>query len=146
MDVKKAYLHAPIDCDIYVEQPEGFIIPGKDDEHFVYKLKRSLYGLKQSGLNWNSVLHSYLISEGFTQSQADNCVYTGMTYESVTIVIVWVDDIIITSNCTTTLSDVKDNLGKKFQMEDMGKLSWFLGIEFTCEEGEIKMNQTIKIH
>ncbi len=98
MDVKAAYLHAPIDCDIYVEQPEGFTIPGKDGEHLVYKLKKSLYGLKQSGRNWNSVLHSYLISEGFTQSRADNCVYTRITDESVIIVIVWVDDIIIASN------------------------------------------------
>jgi hypothetical protein len=117
VDVKAAYLHVPIDCNIYVEQPEGFAITGNDGEHFVYKSNKSLYGLKQSGRNWNSVLHSYLIREGFTQSQADNCVYTRVTDKSVTLKIVWVDELIIASNCTTTLSDIKDNLGKRFQMK-----------------------------
>ena len=59
-----------------------------------------------------------------------------------TVVIIWVDDIIIASNCTTTLKSVKGKLSKRFQMKDMGKLSWFLGIEFTCKEGMIEMNQT----
>ena len=60
MDVKTAYLNAPIDCDIYMEQPEGFEKHGKNGEKLVCKLKKSLYGLKQSGRNWNNVLHEYL--------------------------------------------------------------------------------------
>ena len=91
----------------------------------VYKLKKSLYGLKQSGRNWNGVLHSYLVSQGFIQSQADNCVYMKITDKSMTVVIIWVDDIIIASNCTTTLKSVKGKLSKRFQMKDMEKLSWF---------------------
>ena len=66
----------------------------------------------------------------------------GITKESITIVIIWVDDIIITSNSTDVLKSVKDNFSERFQMKDMGKLSWFLGIEFVYEEGIIKMNQT----
>ena len=142
VDVKTGYLNAPIDRELYVDQPEGFTVTGRDGEHLVYKLKKSLYGLKQSGRNWNGVLHSYLVSQGFVQSQADNCFYMRITDESITIVIIWVDDIIIASNCTDVLKSVKDNLSERFQMKDMGKLSWFLGIEFVCEEGIIKMNQT----
>ena len=60
MDVKTAYLNAPIDCDIYMEQPEGFEKVGKNGEKLVSKLKKSLYGLKQSGRNSNNMLHSFL--------------------------------------------------------------------------------------
>ena len=98
MDVKTAYLNARIDCELYVEQPEGFTVTDRKGEHLVYKLKKSLYGLKQSGRNWNGVLHSYLVSQGFIQSQADNCVYMKKTDKLMTVVIIWVDDIIIASN------------------------------------------------
>ena len=61
MDVKTAYLNAPIDCELYVEQPEGFVTVSESGEKLVLKLKKSLYGLKQSGQNWNNMLHEYLI-------------------------------------------------------------------------------------
>ena len=66
MDVKTAYLNAPIDREIYIEQPEGFRKSGNSGETLVCKLKRSLYGLKQSGRNWNNLLHDYLANEKFT--------------------------------------------------------------------------------
>ena len=59
MDVKTAYLNAPIDCEIYMEQTEGSEVQ-RGKGRLVYKLNKSLYGLKQSGRNWNSLLHSYL--------------------------------------------------------------------------------------
>ena len=58
MDVKTAYLNAPIDCDIYMEQPKGFKTQGANGEKLVCKLKKSLYSLKQSGRNWNNMLHN----------------------------------------------------------------------------------------
>ena len=57
MDVTTAYLHAPIDQEIFMDQPEGFATMSEDGERLVYKLRKSLYGLKQSGRNWNKVLH-----------------------------------------------------------------------------------------
>ena len=74
MDVKTAYLNAPIDCEIYVEQAEGFETPNSDEnERLVYTLNKSLYGLKLSGRNWNMLLHKCLIENNFTQSS--DCVY-----------------------------------------------------------------------
>ena len=72
MDVKTAYLHAPIDCEIYVKQPEGFVDP--NNKNGVWKLKKSLYGLKQSGRNWNSLLHDFFVNNSFIQSKVDPCV------------------------------------------------------------------------
>lgn len=75
MDVKTAYLHAPIDCEVYMEQPEGFGVRSDTGEQLVCKLNKSLYGLKQSGRNWNKMLHDHLSEKGFTQNPADHCVY-----------------------------------------------------------------------
>ena len=59
MNVKTTYLNAPIDCDIYMEQPKGFEKVGKSSEQLVYKLKKSLYSLKQSGQNRYNMLHTF---------------------------------------------------------------------------------------
>ncbi|GFN74028.1 hypothetical protein PoB_000053400 [Plakobranchus ocellatus] len=75
MDVKTAYLNAPIDCELYVQQPEGYEKTNDKGEKPVWKLKKSLYGLKQSGRNCNNLLHSHLIADGFVQSLVDTCVY-----------------------------------------------------------------------
>lgn len=56
MDVKTAYLHAPIDCDVYMEQPEGFEVKSATGEKLVCKLNKSFYGLKQFGRNWTKYL------------------------------------------------------------------------------------------
>jgi hypothetical protein len=63
LDVKTAFLHGELEEDIYMDQPEGFIVPGK--EKYVYKLKRSLYGLKQSPRQWNKRFDSFMFSCGF---------------------------------------------------------------------------------
>ncbi len=75
MDVKTAYLHAPIDCELYIEQPEGYEKKSETGEKLVCKLQKSLYGLKQSGRNWNAMLHTWVTENGFVQNPADHCVY-----------------------------------------------------------------------
>lgn len=106
-------------------------------------MKKSLYGLKQSGRNWNNLLHTYLINENFTQSLADPCVYVRTTEdERCVIVIVRVDDIIIATSDSNSLQSVKKSLKDRFKMTDLGVLKWFLGTEFQCSESSIKMNQT----
>ena len=142
MDVKTAYLNADIDCEIYVDQPEGYVKIGDSGEKLVWKLKKSLYGLKQSGRNWNNMLHEFLLQENFVQSFADPCLYTKFVNDSSVIIIVWVDDIIISTDNENKLHDVKKALCKKFKMKDLGRLSWFLGIEFSFENNCIEMKQT----
>ena len=142
MDVKTAYLNADIDCEIYVDQPEGFSKTNDKGEKLVWKLKKSLYGLKQSGRNWNNMLHKFLLQENFVQSFADPCLYTKFVNDSRIVIIIWVDDILIATDNEEKLCDVKRALCDKFKMKDMGRLSWFLGIEFSFEKDCIIMNQT----
>ena len=142
MDVKTAYLHAPIDCELYMEQPEGFEVESETGQKLVCKLNKSLYGLKQSGRNWNKMLHDFLSENGFIQNPADHCVYTKETSKGEKIIlIIWVDDLIIAGSNSQTIQNVKEILGSKFKMKDLGKLKNFLGIDFTQTDGKIKMNQ-----
>ena len=108
--MKTGYVNAPIDCDSYIEQPEGFQKVGKNGEKLVCKLKKSLYGLKQSGRNWNNMLHTFLCKEDFSQSYADACVYIrNSDTEGCVILIVWVDDIIISTTSAKLLESVQQS-------------------------------------
>ena len=140
LDVKTAYLNAPIDCEIYLEQAEGYEVPRKDKK-LVYKLNKSLYGLKQSGRNWNSVLNDELIRNGFKQSLADPCMYVKHDGKDIVILLMWVDDIIIASSNVSMLGEVKAMLSQKFKMKDLGVISRFLGIDFKYVPGKITMDQ-----
>ena len=143
MDVKTAYLNAPIDCELYVEKPEGYVKTNEQGEKLVWKLRKSLYGLKQSGRNWNNLLHSHLIADGFTQSLVDTCVYVKNSHDEneMCIVLVWVDDILLVTKSEVAMTNIKKSLSKHFHMKDLGPISWFLGIEFEHEKDSISMGQ-----
>ena len=142
MDVKTAYLNADIDCEVYVEQPLGFVQKGKNGEDLVCKLNKSLYGLKQSGRNWCKLLHNFLIDQNFKQSLCDNCVYFKHENNLKTIIIVWVDDIIVCGSNLDCVNIIKDSLSARFKMKDFGMISWLLGIEFIVKPNDIEMNQS----
>ena len=74
LDVKTAYLNAPIDCEVYIRQPQGFA-EEEDNGQLVWKLHKSLYELKQSGRNWNVVLTNFFKTNGFHQSEIDPCLF-----------------------------------------------------------------------
>lgn len=137
MDVKTAYLHAPIDHKVYLEQPEGYEEKSKSGERLVYNVQKSLYGLKQSDRNWNMLLHAYLTENGFEQNPADNCLYTREKQNEKVILIIWVDDLIIAANTEEIVKSVKMMLTERFKMKHLGKLKKFLGIDFKQSDGQI---------
>ena len=147
MDVKSAYLNAEIDCEIFVEQPEGYEVFDKNGDKLYCRLNKSLYGLKQSGRNWNHLLHSHLVDEGFTQSLSDPCLYTRHDGDVIMIVIVWVDDIIIGCNDDAIRDNFKQRLSQLFKMKDLGEISHFIGIQFIRYDDSdcVKMCQSLFI-
>ncbi|KAL0303185.1 UNVERIFIED_CONTAM: Retrovirus-related Pol polyprotein from transposon TNT 1-94 [Sesamum radiatum] len=73
LDVKSAFLNGEIEEEVYVEQPEGFIVKGKEEK--VCRLKKALYGLKQAPRAWNSKINSYFIENGFNRSLSESSLY-----------------------------------------------------------------------
>ena len=141
MDFKSAYLNAEVDCEIFLEQPKGFINKNDNNEDLVLKLKKSLYGLKQSGRMWNNLLHSFLVDLGFLRSEAENCVYVRCTEGAKIIIIVWVDDLIIAGSNLDAVEQVKEKLKQKFRMKDFKLIEEFLGIQFELGENCVKLHQ-----
>ncbi|CAJ2627663.1 unnamed protein product [Trifolium pratense] len=140
LDVKSAFLNGPLDEEVYVSQPPGFEIKGK--ESMVYKLYKALYGLKQAPKAWNKRIDDFLIQIGFKKCAAEFGVYVHCPKdEDIVIICLYVDDLLITGSRTAEIAKVKDKLKSEFEMFDLGELSFFLGMEFMRREDGIVMHQ-----
>jgi hypothetical protein len=113
-DIKTAFLYAKLDKTIYMKQPEGFVVPGKEDH--VCLLVKSLYGLKQAPRLWHHRLDEVLIKFGLKNCAADRCIYIRRTPDETTIVIAHVDDGIAASSKRSVLVDIGTHLGAEFIM------------------------------
>ena len=136
MDVKLAYLHGVLEEEIYMEQLEGFIAKGEEDK--VCKLVRSLYGLKQAGRVWNRTFaHTIKRKLGFDTIHSDAGVYILRHHhkrgdsETDVILILYVDDLLLLGEDLSKIQDIKCQLGKLYQMKDLGPASSYLGIRIT---------------
>ena len=92
LDVKTAFLHGELEEEIYMDQPEEFIVLGMED--YVCKLKRSLYGLKQSPRQWYKSFDSFMLLHDFKRSDYDSCIYIKLIDGS-PIYLLYVDDMLI---------------------------------------------------
>ena len=139
MDVVTAFLNGHLEEDIYMEQPDGYTQHGQ--EHLVCKLKRSLYGLKQSSRCWNVVLSRFLESIGYSISSADPCIFVREA-DTLSIIAVYVDDLIIATQTEEEMKQVKELFQSQFMMKDLGELHYCLGITINQRPGEfIEMHQ-----
>ena len=127
MDVKTAFLNGELDEEIYMSQPMGFEVKGQECK--VCKLKRSIYGLKQSYRQWYFRFHDSIISHGFEMIEEDHCVYLKGSKKSVLILSLYVDDILITGNEMDSIVATKKWLSSTFEMKDMGEAHFLHGIE-----------------
>lgn len=138
LDIRTAFLYGELQEEIYMEQPEGFIIPGKE-EH-VCRLLKSIYGLKQASRAWNRKFNDFILKFGLSQCQADPCVYfrhqrMGEEDEEFTILIIYVDDGIIFSNKKHILNDILDHLKTVFQIRTL-PADRFIGVDITRNRPE----------
>ena len=112
MDVATAFLNGQLQEEVYMDQPEGFVMPGK--EGLVCKLKHSLYGLKQAPRCWNLTLNEKLKEMGFTQMPSDPCIYVSKAQEPF-IIGIYVDDIALAGRDEKQIIEVKSALaGREF--------------------------------
>ncbi|KAG7594090.1 Retrotransposon gag domain [Arabidopsis thaliana x Arabidopsis arenosa] len=133
MDVKNAFLQGELEEQVYMKPPPGledYNAPGK-----VFKLKKAIYGLKQSPRAWYHKLSTTLLKRGFKKSEADNTLFTLPSKEGIVVILVYVDDIIISGNDKVGIQETKTFLKSVFDIKDLGELKYFLGIE-VCRSKE----------
>lgn len=127
LDVKNAFLHGELLEEVYMEAPPGFEDDFKDGE--VCRLKKSIYGLKQSPRAWFGRFTMAMKKYGFKQSNSDHTLFLKRRGKLVTCLSIYVDDMIITGNDEEEMKKLKENLFAEFEMKDLGRLKYFLGIE-----------------
>ena len=99
------------------------------------KLKRSIYGLKQSPRCWSNAFTEFMKDIGFKQSTSDPCVFV-RSQQELEILAVYVDDLILITESTDSMDDLKQALKKRYKMEDTGELSYILGIPLVQDKAK----------
>ena len=136
LDVKTAYLYGLLKEDIYMLQPPGFVDSEKGD--LVCKLKKSLYGLKQSGREWHTHLKNTLSHIGFICCISDNSVFFKLDDDGNYIfVLTYVDDLLITAASPNVVHGIKEHLAAAYEITDLGEVKYFLGIECSREKSRV---------
>ncbi|KAL0462665.1 UNVERIFIED_CONTAM: Retrovirus-related Pol polyprotein from transposon RE1 [Sesamum latifolium] len=125
IDVNNAFLHGRLDEDLYMTPPEGYEVA----PDMVCKLERSIYGLKQVSRQWNAELMSKLLEFGFKQSAHDHCLFTKNTSTDFMALLVYVDDILLTTPTVHLIQSLKEFLHSLFTIKDLGEARYFLSLE-----------------
>ena len=139
MDVESTFLHGYLHEEIYMEQPPGFI---QNDSSLVFCLRKSLYGLKQAPPAWYAKMDRFLLNNGFSRCHSDNTVYTKKVGKSLIILVLYIDDLILTSSDPNHINHVNSSLERKFEMTDLGHLHYFLGLQFLQSKEGITLSQS----
>ncbi|PNX71343.1 retrovirus-related Pol polyprotein from transposon TNT 1-94, partial [Trifolium pratense] len=138
LDVNNAFLHGDLHEDVYMIVPPG-VHTSKPNQ--VCKLIKSLYGLKQASRQWYEKLTSLLKSHGYKQAYSDHSLFVKHTAASITILLVYVDDVILAGNSLSKFQHIKDALHQAFQIKDLGILKYFLGLEVAHSKHGISLCQ-----
>ncbi|KAL0560093.1 hypothetical protein IC582_000487 [Cucumis melo] len=139
LDVKNAFLNGDLVEEVYMSPPPGFEAQFGQQ---VCKLQKSLYGLKQSPRAWFDRFTTFVKSQGYSQGHSDHTLFTKASKTGkITILIVYVDDIVLTGDDQTEISQLKQRMGDEFEIKDLGNLKYFLGMEVARSKEGISVSQ-----
>lgn len=144
LDVSNAFLHGHLTEEVFMAQPPGFQDPSRPTH--VCKLQKSLYGLKQAPRAWYAELHQCLLSLGFITSRADPSLFVKYDHCTITYLLVYVDDIVLTGNSPFYCDTLIQQLSSKFTMKNLGSLHYFLGLEVHRSPDSLFLCQTKYTH
>ena len=138
LDIKAAYLNAPLDKKIYIPVPPGDKNFGKG----YWLLNKALYGLKQSGRQWNIHFTNFLKNNKFTQLLSEPCIFKKMAGKKVVCIIgVYVDDLLITGK-DYHIHNIIKKIKKTFRISNCGKANYILGIKIEKQKFNYSISQT----
>ena len=121
-----------------MKQPEGYI----SDPSLVFKLKKSVYGLKEAPREWYSKLDAFLLSQNFQRCTSDTNVYLQQSDGHLIIIFLYVDYLLIKGSTVTSISVIKTALHNAFEMSILGPLKQFMGLEFEQNIDGIMVTQS----
>jgi hypothetical protein len=125
LDIQNAFLNGELREEVYMQPPPGYSVP----DGMVCRLQRSLYGLKQAPCAWFEHFAYVLTADGFSPSAHDPALFVHTSSCGRTLLLLYVDDMIITGDDSKYIAFVKARLREDFLMTNLGPLCYFLGIE-----------------
>ncbi|KAJ4722662.1 Retrovirus-related Pol polyprotein from transposon TNT 1-94 [Melia azedarach] len=137
IDVKNAFLNSDLTEDVYMKPPPRYAHPS----HKVCKLRRALYGLKQAPRAWFAKFSTIIQQLGFRSNSYDTALFIRNTGHGCILLLLYVDDMIITGDDTDGIYALKTSLQKHFQMKDLGQLNYFLGLEVLSDSDGYYLSQ-----
>ena len=139
-DMKNAFLRGELSEEVYMDFPPGCMIPEVHCRK-VCKLKKSLYGIKQSSRAWFGRFTKSMRSYGYHQSNSDHTLFLKKQHGKITTLIVYVDDMVVTGNDHDERKALQSYLSSEFEMKDLGHLKYFLGIKVSRYDKGIFLSQ-----
>ncbi|KAJ0601018.1 putative RNA-directed DNA polymerase [Helianthus annuus] len=133
------HLHGNLTETVYMYQPMGF--RHRDYPDHVCLLKKSLYGLKQPPRAWYQRFTDFIISIGFIQSKCDNSLFTYHHWGDIAYLLIYVDDIMLTTSSDALRVSLMSSLAAEFAMKELGPLNYFLGINVTHTGDKLFLSQ-----
>ena len=137
MDIKGMYLNGILKENIYMEQSEG----SNDGTGRVCWLIKTLYGLKQSGCEWNKTLDSKLIKFGFSWLISDPCIYIKWDGDKILIITVWVDELLLFASMDKLMTKIKNYIKSEWEATDISEPNKIVGIEITINDNSVSISQ-----
>lgn len=126
LDVKTAFLNGLLEESVYMRQPEGFVL--KNHENKVYKLKKAVYGLKQSSRAWNKRVDNFLLDLNYQKSKFEPCLYIKRKNHLLTVVALYVDDFLVFSDDAEERCFLEKQLSLEFKIKNLGEAKQCLGV------------------
>ena len=141
IDIVAAYLNGDLEDEVYMLQPPSF--ENANHPTKVCKLSKALYGLRQAGREWNKKVTAILLQMKFERCQTDNSVYFRKNNDCITIIALYVDDMLLASSSEKDKVLVISQLNQEIEADDRGAISFYLGMEIEREgpRGPIHIHQ-----
>ena len=140
LDVRNAFLHGVMKKEVYMSQPPGYVATNLPQH--VCRLHKSIYGLKQASQAWFESFTTQLLNLGFQPSTVDTSLFIYRDGPVIAFLLLYVDDIVLTSNTPSFLTQFIANLSTVFELKDMGTLSYFLGLQIQRSTKGLTVTQT----
>jgi hypothetical protein len=140
LDVRNAFLHGILKEEVYMQQPTGYV--DSRHPHHVCKLQKSIYGLKQAPRVWFESFTTQLLNLGFHSASVDSSLFLYRDGSIIAYLLLYVDDIVLTGNTPSFLTQLISSLSKVFELKDMGTLHYFLGLQIQRSSQGLTLTQT----